>query len=136
MVFVMKLRRVAVLSAIVLLGGALGSTVAEARGGNRGHSHHGGGGGRAFFYAAPIFAGAYIASRYYYPPVYYPAPAYYPSTPPVYIEQGPAVAPLPPQAQPQSQAYWYYCASSHAYYPHVQTCATGWQRVAPQPPPN
>lgn len=26
--------------------------------------------------------------------------------------------------------YWYYCASARAYYPYVQNCAEGWQRVA------
>jgi hypothetical protein len=139
----MKLRKTAVLSAVALLVAAMGINVAEARpGGSHGH-FHGGGGGRAFFYAAPIIAGAYLASRYYYPPSYYYPPAYY-SPPPVYIEQPQpyAVPPqsqysLPPQsqAQPQSPAYWYYCAASRAYYPHVQTCAAGWQRVAPQPPP-
>jgi hypothetical protein len=122
----------AVLSVAVLLAGALANNVAEARpGGAHGGSSHGhfhGGGGRAFFYAAPIFVGAYVASRYYFPPsYYYPPPVYYPPAPPVYIEQ--------PQYQPQSQAYWYYCPSSRAYYPHVQSCASGWQRVAPQPPP-
>jgi hypothetical protein len=130
----MNLRRIAILSASALM--LLGSTVAEARpGGGRGHSYHGG--GRALFFAAPIIAGAYLASRYYYPPTYYYPPAiYYPPPPPVYIEQ-PAPYSVPPQsqAQPQSQAYWYYCPSSRAYYPHVQSCSTGWQRVAPQPPP-
>jgi hypothetical protein len=145
MVQVMNMRKTAIWSAIVLLVGALGINVAEAGPGGRGHVHHGGGGGRAFFFAAPIIAGAYLASRYYYPPSYYYPPApYYPPVPPVYIEQ-PMPYSVPPQSQysvppqsqgqPQSQAYWYYCPSSRAYYPHVQSCAAGWQRVAPQPPP-
>lgn len=114
-----------------LVAGVLASAMAEAGPGGRGF-HHGGrhhGGGRVFFYAAPVIVGAYLASRYYYPPPYYPpAPVYYaPPPPPVYIEQ--------PQVAPQSQAYWYYCPQSRAYYPHVQSCAGPWQRVAPQPPP-
>jgi hypothetical protein len=104
----------------------LGSTVADARPGHRYH-----GGGRAIFFAAPIIAGAYLASRYYYPPAYY-----YPPSPPVYIEQ-PAPYSVPPQSQyqPDTQAYWYYCAASRGYYPHVQTCPGGWQKVPPQSPP-
>jgi hypothetical protein len=130
----MNLRGTAVLSAVVLVAGMLGTTVADARGGrghgparSYGHSHshgHGhGGGARVFFYAAPVFVGAYAASRYYYPPPVYVAPA----PPAVYIEQ--------PVPDPAAQAYWYYCPQSNAYYPQVQSCAGGWQRVAPQPPP-
>ena len=60
----------------------------------------------------------WLAPRYVYPaPVYY-AP---PPAPPVYVEQPPA------------QGYWYYCADSQAYYPYVQNCASGWQRVLPRP---
>ena len=144
----MKLRATSVLSALsaaVLIVGALGSTSVEARPGARGGSHFRGGGGhhyygggRAFLYAAPLFVGAYLATRYYYPPPYYYPPAgYYPPAAPVYIEQPPAEYAPPPQsqAQPDTQAYWYYCADSRAYYPHVQSCASAWQRVAPQPPP-
>ena len=126
----MNRRRFAALSATALM--LLGSTFADAR---PRHRHYGG--GRAVFFAAPIIAGAYLASRYYYPPTYYYPPAiYFPPSPPVYIEQ-PAPYAVPPQSQtqPQSQTYWYYCASSRAYYPHVQNCSSGWQRVAPQPPP-
>lgn len=149
----MNFRKATVLSVAALLVGALGSNVAEARPGGR-HFHGGGGhgggghfrgghfgGGRALFFAAPIIAGAYLASRYYYPPSYYydPPSVYYPPTPPAYIEQTPAPYSVPPQSQaqpqPQSQAYWYYCPSSGAYYPHVQSCSDGWQRVVPQPPP-
>lgn len=99
-------------------GSALWSDSAEARPG--GHYRHGfrhhNHGARLLFFAAPLFVPRY----------YTPAPAYYaPPPPPVYIEQ----------PQPQPQAYWYYCASAGAYYPHVQSCPEGWQRVAPQPPP-
>lgn len=77
----------------------------------------------------------YYPSRYYYPP-YYSYPSYYPEPvviqqqPPVYVEQGQQPA---PSAQPSAPTYWYYCADSRAYYPHVKQCASGWQRVAPQP---
>lgn len=39
---------------------------------------------------------------------------------PVYIER----APPPPPA-----SYWYYCAAAGAYYPYVNACPSGWQRV-------
>jgi hypothetical protein len=95
-------------------------------------------------FAAPVFA-----ARYYYPPpyYYYPPPAYYPPEPPVYIEQGASPSyPVPPQYQqpqtrpqgqyqPDGQVYWYYCAAVRGYYPQVQSCAGGWQKVVPQPPP-
>lgn len=46
---------------------------------------------------------------------------------------GPAApAPTAPTA-PQS-GYWYYCAESRVYYPYVNQCPGGWQRVSPQPP--
>ena len=148
----MKRLRTGVLLAAALIFSV--PVIAEARGGGRGggtggaHSgaHSGGhggsrgghyyGGGRAYYYAAPIFAGAYFATRYYYPPAYYYPPPYYPQVAPEYIEQ-PIPYSVPPQgqAQPDSQAYWYYCQASRAYYPHVQSCPGGWQRMAPQAPP-
>lgn len=73
-----------------------------------------------------IFAAPLFVPHFYYPPSYWYPPVYYsPPPPPVYIEQ----------PQPQPQAYWYYCPSAGAYYPHVQSCAEDWQRVAPQPAP-
>ena len=120
--------RVVVVFLAGLLGLALWSDAAFADGkrrghhAHRGHHHHGHHHHfrpRIVFYAAPLFV-----PRYYYPtPVYYARPP----APTVYIEQ--------PQLQPDSQAYWYYCHESQAYYPHVQTCLGGWQRVAPQIPP-
>lgn len=49
-------------------------------------------------------------------------------SPPVYIEQSQAI----PEPAPQP-AYWYYCPESNNYYPYVQRCPSGWQRVEPQP---
>ncbi len=58
------------------------------------------------------------------------------SSPPVtYVEQQPAPAvSAAPAAQNPAAGYWYYCAESSAYYPYVQQCASGWQRVSPTPP--
>ena len=79
----------------------------------------------------------------YYPSPYYSAYPYYPSYyPPVaaapyaptYIEQGSPQAGYP-QANPGTQgSYWYYCPDSKSYYPYVNQCASGWQRVSPTPP--
>jgi len=81
--------------------------------------HHG---ARLAVFAAPLL---------FVPRYVYPAPVYYtPPPPPVYIEQ-----PQTPQYQPESQAYWYYCPASRAYYPHVANCPGGWQKVPPAPPP-
>jgi len=78
---------------------------------------------------------------YYYGYGPYPYPYYGPvvrEEPSVYIEQSApeAAAPAPaPQAQvPQQQQYWYYCQDTRTYYPHVQTCASPWQRVIPHAP--
>ncbi|HUX27057.1 MAG TPA: hypothetical protein VMV87_20885 [Burkholderiales bacterium] len=81
----------------------------------------------------PLYAPGYYSPYYGYPYPAYPYPAYaYPpvvvqSSPPVYIEQGAA------QAAP-APADWYYCAASKSYYPYVNECPAGWQRVPAQPP--
>ena len=67
---------------------------------------------------------------YYYPPPYYPA--YYPpviAAPLTYVEQGAAQSSTPALAS----GYWYFCNESDAYYPYVEDCPRGWQRVSPQP---
>jgi len=133
------------------------SLQASAGGGHRhghGHSH-----ARVGIYiGAPLlFAPWWVESRpYYYPSYYY-------ATPPVvvvrervvvreplvfYDERGnpvPLAQPQvqaqvqqPPAAQPQPGApapTWYFCADSQKYFPYVQNCASPWQRVAPQSPP-
>jgi hypothetical protein len=58
---------------------------------------------------------------FYYPPQVVEVPI----QPPTYIEQD-----TPPGA-----GYWYYCRDPRGYYPYVKACPGGWQRVAPQPPP-
>jgi len=44
---------------------------------------------------------------------------------PVFVERS-------PQAEPPAQVWWYWCNESRAYYPYVNQCPAGWQRVAPQ----
>jgi len=108
-------------------------------GGGYGHGGHGRGFGYGVgvgialglpFYWPSYYPGyypyAYAAPAYAYPtPDYaYPAPAYAGG----YVEQGYAAAPPAPQQD------WYFCPASNAYYPYVQECPGGWQRVPSQPP--
>ena len=116
------------LSAAVLVLGVAASTAALAHGGHYPRTRVG------VYIGGPIW----FAPWYAYPP-YYAYPNYYyypypyavgrPSGPTEYIEQGQA-----PAAQ-GSDPYWYYCPEAKAYYPYVDKCAAGWQRVKPQPPP-
>ncbi len=123
------------------------SLQAEAGGGYRhghGHSHARVG----VFIGAPLLL-APLWWPYYYPPapvvvrerVIVREPLVF------YDERGNPVPPAQPQvqaqqaqpsAQPQAGApapSWYFCPDTQTYYPYAQTCASAWQRVAPQPPP-
>jgi hypothetical protein len=115
-------------------GGGHGGT-----GHGNGHGGYGGhrGSGVGFYgygwggpyFGDPWFWGAYdtwpLYDEYYYSPQ-----AVSPATSPVYIEQdAPAVLPQ------QGESSWYYCDDPPGYYPYVQNCPAGWQRVRPQLPP-
>jgi hypothetical protein len=76
------------------------------------------------------FPSYYYPAPYYYPPAY---PYYYPT--PVVVQQQPQTYVERPDAAPEAQNYWYYCAESKIYYPYVKQCPGGWQRVQPSPPP-
>ncbi len=67
-------------------------------------------------------------------PWYYPPPYYYPPYQPVVIERPPVYVEQPGPPQAAQAGYWYYCVAAKAYYPYVNECPGGWQRVAPQPP--
>jgi hypothetical protein len=104
------------------------------------------------YIGAPIIAAPFYRPYYYnhyaypyYAPSYYPpAPIIVREQPVVYVEQPVTTAPVQPLQQvppaasaPQAQAqqqYWYFCQESQTYYPHVQTCASPWQRVTPHAP--
>ena len=58
------------------------------------------------------------------PVVVAPAPVI--ESPPVYAQQTPAEAP--------AASYWYFCPSSRAYYPSVQSCSDAWVKVPPRTP--
>ena len=110
------------LSAAVLVLGVAASTAVLAHGGYpRARA--------GVFIGAPVFAPWYYG-YYGYPYYSYPYPyaAARPSGPTEYIEQGQSTP------APSSDPYWYYCPEAKAYYPYVDKCAAGWQRVKPQPP--
>jgi len=70
------------------------------------------------------------AYPYGYPyPYYYPAP--YAAYPPVATDPGPSEY-IEQPVEPSAGGYWYYCSSSQAYYPTVQTCSEAWIRVLPR----
>jgi len=98
---------------------------------NRGFVWTGTGSFHHRFHSRVVIVGAPLYYAPYYYAYYNPYPYYYPPVamsymPPAYGDQG--------ESGP-AEAYWYYCASANAYYPHVRDCPEGWQRVAPQPPP-
>jgi hypothetical protein len=126
-----------------LVGLALAAIAAPAdatgyRGYYRGHSH-----GHSHYYPRTHFSigvwgpgywgwpGYWGPYRGYYGPSYYggyyggPTVVY--TEPRVYVERDPAPAPAEGQ-------WWYWCQSAKGYYPYVNACPEGWQRVAPQPP--
>ena len=105
-----------------------------------GRHRHGPGVSFGFVFGPPVYYGPryyapYYGPRYYpyaYAPYYasppYPVVEAAPAAPPVYVERESA------QSAPALPAgYWYYCAESQAYYPHVKQCPGGWQQVPPQP---
>lgn len=69
-------------------------------------------------------------------PWFYPQPYYF-AAPPIIIERAPPPVyieqPQAPQRNSEPSGYWYFCRSSNAYYPYVNECPSGWQRVSPTP---
>lgn len=120
-------KRAALIVAIAAFG-VVASEAALAHG----YARHGGGVRFGLYVGGPVYWGGYRGPRYYYPPYYYPPTVVtVPVSPPTYVEQAPIAAPAAPAPLP---GYWYYCAESRAYYPYVNQCLGGWQRVSPQPP--
>ncbi len=135
---IMKLAKIT----IAILFGFIAAQSAFAQHHGHGGVGHGGwkGGGHVGVYIGgpflwPGYYGPYPYYAPYYSPYYYPPVVTVPTGPTTYIEQGETQA-APEQAPEQApSASWYYCAASKTYYPYVKQCPGGWQRVAPQPPP-
>ncbi len=85
------------------------------------HHHH----GRAvIFVGAPFLYWSWPYGYYYAPPPYYYGPDYAPhqEMPSVYVERFDGT----PTPQTPGEIY---CPSKQAYYPEVQDCPSGWQRI-------
>ena len=110
-------------------GGHGGAHMAHAHTfGGHGHGHGHGGFRGAFFAGGVFFAGGPGYWSYYDTwPFYDDYLALPESVAPAYIEQGGMLE--------QPNANWYYCNSPPGYYPYVQNCPSGWQRVQPNLPP-
>jgi hypothetical protein len=108
----------ALLAALLLIATA---SDALARGRGHGRAHH-----RPH---AVFFSGFYFGPRYFYGPPYYYGPAYAatPEPPAVYVEKFEGT----PSADTPGELF---CPATSAYYPDVQACANGWQRVFRAPP--
>jgi hypothetical protein len=118
----------------MLLGNSLMATPAAAAHWHGGHWH--GGGTRVFVGVGvgPVWGYPYWGyPYYYYPPPYYSygPPQVVVQQPPTYVQQE-TVQGAPAQPTPPPQAFWYFCASSKAYYPSVQSCAEPWVKVPPR----
>lgn len=125
------------------------------RGGYHGHGHSHARVG-VFIGAPLLFAPWYYPAPYYYSPpvvvrervvvreplVFYdehgnPVPAQ-PRVAQAPAAPAPTQAPAPSSSTPSPSGTaptWYFCADTQTYYPYAQTCASPWQRVMPQPPP-
>jgi hypothetical protein len=112
-----------------------GALAQHNHGGGHGGWHGGwhGSGHVGVYIGAPfVWPGYYGYGPYYgYNPYYYPPVVTAPAAPTTYIEQSQDQEPNPDQ----NSGYWYYCPDSKTYYPYVKQCASSWQQVAPQPPP-
>src|SRR5712691_10372817 len=90
------------------------------------HHHFRPVGARVFVGVGPVWWGPPYPYWYYPPaPVYVVPASVYVTPAPVVIQESPVyvqpqVAPAPPAAAQES--FWYYCSSSKAYYPNVQSC--------------
>ncbi|HTE14556.1 MAG TPA: hypothetical protein VK642_05725 [Burkholderiales bacterium] len=128
---------VSTMLAVLFVAGPLmiASSDADANGRHRHHHHRGHVG---VFIGAPLVVSPWpYYQRPYYGYGYDSYPYYAPvvrEEPMMYLEQPQTPAPPAPQSQAPQQQYWYFCQDSQTYYPHVQNCATPWQRVIPHAP--
>ncbi len=125
-----------VVSSLLAAIGALGLTAFAVPDAEAQHRHHHHRARVGVYIGAPWIVAPwphYYHRPYYYDPYYY-RPVVIREQPVVYVEQQPSAvqAPPPPAPVPQAQQqYWYFCQDTQTYYPHVQNCATPWQRVMP-----
>jgi len=92
-------------------------------------------GARVFVGVGPVWWGPPYPYWYYPPaPVVVTPPPVVIQEPPVYVQQQAPVMAVPPGPSVSlPESYWYFCSSSRAYYPNVQSCPEPWLKVAPRP---
>lgn len=123
----MKSKR-AVLMAVAIMASGMTGTAAWAdrgyhhRGPFLSHRHHGHGLG--------LGAGLVLGSALLWAATRPPAPVYVAPEPEPVVVMPPRPIAAPVVA---SGDWWYYCRPAGAYYPYVQSCPTGWERVLPRP---
>jgi len=105
---------------VLLLAAALVLPEAASAAGNRSghHFHH-----RTVFVGSAFYFGSpWYPYGYYYPPYYY-GPSYEATSlpPSVYVEKF--------EGKPDANSGEIYCPSAGLYYPDVQECSNGWQRI-------
>lgn len=122
------------LSIVLMIIGLLANGGSMARDGGGGHARdrhfqesrrHGGIG---FFIESPYSWPEFHYWPYYSFQPYYSSTLITPASPPAYIDQ--ETVPNIQSLEPNS---WDYCDDPAGYYPYVQECPAGWQRVEPQP---
>lgn len=139
----MRTQRPTAIIAILLLGAVLASNAFAGPGGRTGGvagARHWGGHapavphqgyrGRAHIgpgIGAGLFLGLLLAA-----PLLYDPWRYYPNPYPFIVPSDPGM--IAPEAPAPQAHWWYYCGSAGAYYPYVNACPEGWQKVPPQPP--
>lgn len=102
-----------------------------------GYYGHGGywHGGRGFYgFGLGLATGALLTYPYYdYAYTGYYSPIYVQRSSVTVYDNSPSQV---VQAAPNSSALpiWYYCQSPTGYYPYVQSCPSGWQKVPATPP--
>jgi len=119
---VKKISVIALLMIAVLLVPAASSFAWVRHGGFNGHGHGVVVVGPRFGWGwGPYWGWGGYYGGYYPPPYYYPQPQVYVQPAPIYAD-----SPAPPES------YWYYCASTKAYYPSVPSCSEAWIKVPPR----
>jgi hypothetical protein len=115
--------------AIVALASNPAMAGGRGHGGHGGHGNWGGHGHHGHWRSGVSLHLGFPLFWPHYAPVYYPQPVVVAPAPQVvYVEQAQV-----PVAPPPEQQYWYYCGNPQGYYPSVQACPSGWQKVLPQP---
>jgi hypothetical protein len=118
-----------VCSALAALLGV--SAASEAGGPHRGHYWRGG--------SVGVVVGVPLGWPYYGPGPLYDWPYTWPgrtvvveSPRTVYVERGSVPAQAPADVETGGD-WWYYCHKPKGYYPYVERCPRGWEKVPPRP---